>query len=151
MEMSIDYWNIHENIQPSTDVHLLPAYFEGQFIHDILIPVGRYYQQGALVCADSFMKYFYHERVTNWLQKRGFLKPYELAGYPFYHDTYVEFRRWVPERLKKYPILIQSIRGGFENMLAKKRVHVICRHIPEDCEQIIKEFIQPVPRNKAYH
>ena len=104
-----------------------------------------------------------YERVTEHLRHNGAIKPYEWAGYPEYHksgegvgypeyhNNHVQYIRYTPKRYEKYRILISSIRAGFETMLAKKRVGVLCRSLPQDCEQIIKESLLPIPRNRAFH
>jgi hypothetical protein len=146
-----DYWRIHENQPPDLDIRHIPLFFEGRFYPGVQIKVGRYYTLGAFVPIESEYVHSHYERVTDHLRYNGAIKPYEWAGYPYYHDDRVEYIRYTPESYNKYRLLIPSIRAGFEIMLAKKRVGVLCRSLPQDCEQIIKEFLLPIPRNKAYH
>ena len=146
-----DYWRIHENELPTLDLQYIPVFFEDRFYPEIQIWVGRYFESGLFVSATSQDMRYDYERVTECLRRNGAIKPYEWAGYPEYHNNYVKYIRYTPESYHKYRLLIPSIRAGFETMLAKKRVGVLCRSLPLDCEQIIKEFLLPIPRNKAYH
>jgi hypothetical protein len=148
-----DYWRIHEDEMPELDLHTLPVFFEGKIFKDLQIPVGRYYDKGALVYANRNSNCVDYLRVSESLIAQGYLKPYELVGYPLYEDRFVIYRRYVPESMKKYKTVVESIRSGFETMLAKRRVAVIFRihNMPEDCERIVKEFLLKVPRNRAYH
>lgn len=149
--MGHDYWRIHENELPHLDLQYLPLFFEGRFHPEIQIKVGRYFETGVFVNARSQDIRYDYEWVTKYLRDRGAIKPYEWVGYPEYHNNHVQYIRYTPESYCKYRLLIPSIRAGFETMLAKKRVGVICRTLPQDCEQIIKEFLLPIPRNKAFH
>ena len=155
LEGNHDYWRIHENEPPHLDLQYVPLFFEGRFHPEIKIKIGRYFETGAFISTQQMnsqnIDIWNYERVTNYLRHNGAIKPYEWAGYPEYHNDRVQYIRYSPESYCKYRLLIPSIRDGFEIMLAKKRVGVLCRSLPEDCEQIIKEFLLPIPRNKAYH
>jgi hypothetical protein len=148
MDSPYDYWRIHENELPTLDLQYIPLFFEDRFYPEIQIWVGRYFESGLFVSATSQNN---NERVTECLRRNGAIKPYEWAGYPEYHNDYVKYIRYTPEIYHNYRLLIPSIKAGFETMLAKKRVGVLCRSLPLDCEQIIKEFLLPIPRNKAFH
>ena len=152
LEDRYDYWCIHEEEMPELDLHTIPVFFEGKVFENLQIPVGRYYDRGALVYANKSSNCVHYLRVTEFLIAQGYLKPYESVGYPLYEDKYVIYRRYVPESMEKYRTLVKSIRSGFETMLAKRRVAVIFRihNMPEDCERIVKEFLLKVPRNRAY-
>lgn len=162
LEGAYNYWDIHANQPPHLDIQYIPLVFEGRFYPDIQFKAGRYYETGPLLSAEpTFSETLYfqkghvwdYERATNYLRHNGMIKPYEWVGHPEYYSDRIEYIRYTPESYHKYRRLIPSIRAGFETMLAKKRVGVICRYhnIPEDCEQIIKEFLLPIPRNKVYH
>ena len=152
MEGGHDYWRIHENEPPHLDLQYIPLFFEGRFYPDVQVKVGRYFETGYFTNAEHSDNRDSYHRINAWLVQHGRIKPYELAGYPYYYENRVEYTRYLPERNRRYSLIVPCIRAGFETMLAKKRVGVICRYhnLPEDCEQIIKEFLLPVPRNKAY-
>jgi hypothetical protein len=152
MEGRYDYWRIHENQPPHIDIQHVPLSFEGQIYPDVQVKVGRYFETGCFTNADSYGNQDNYRRVNAWLIQHGRIKPFELVGYPYYYDDRVEYTRYLPDRNRIYSMIVPCIRAGFQTMVAKKRVGFICRYhnLPEDCEQIIKEFLLPIPRNKAY-
>lgn len=151
--MDYDYWLFHEGDTPSLHVHDVPALFEGRFIPQCTIKVGKFSEEADWLPTGCDWLSNHSQRLTYALRDSGYLMPVEAVGYPRYREDHVEYKRYPTIDLGPRNTMLASIREGYETMRAKKIVQVIgrIRNYPEDCMQIIKEFLLPVPRNRAYH
>jgi len=151
--MDFDYWHIHEDERPTLNIHKVPAFFEGRWLIQCPVKVGQFYEQGNWLCAEEDWNSNHSQRVSDALKASGHLLPVELAGYPEYYEDHVLYKRWSTANLGPRKAMLASIHEGYESMRAKKIIGIIgrMRNYPEDCMQVIKEYLLPVPRNRAYH
>jgi len=149
-KMYYDYWREFE--PPTNHAHDVMPLFEGRFIPEIRLTVAQY-EGGAWCCTSHVWNTNHSNNVTAHLRAQGRLLPVENAGYPEYYEDYVEYKRYSTIELGPRKALLASIQGGYETMRAKKILNIIGRqgNYPEDCIQIIKEFLLKVPRNRAFH
>jgi len=147
--MFYDYWRDFE--APTKHAHDVMPLFEGRFIPEIRLTVAQY-EGGAWGCTNNRWNQNHAQQITTYLRAQGRLLPVESVGYPEYYEDHIKYTRYSNIDLGPRKAMLASIREGYETMRAKRIVEVIGRinNYPEDCMQIIKEFLLKVPRNRAY-
>lgn len=142
---------------PSLNIHTVPMEYEGILYPEFPNIIGQYDEGLSWVGIYRLLPESLTFRAREYLIQKGRLYPYERIGYPKYYEDRVVYRRYTYDSLILHfrRSMLECIKDGFRTLQCKKMVRFISTrqslYLPPDICQRIKEYLLPVPRNRAYH